>query len=218
MKHLLAVAIAAPAIAAAQVYRCETADGTKVFSDLPCGPKSVLLDPRPASGSSSINPTASLEIQHYSIKGTSSNELTQEIRTKGPDGWWGTAHTRITYQLTMREIRGECEVTGAQAFANSRVRLPLWVNRHEAPASVQSHFDTEFRSLDYHERGHVRISLDGAKELERSILSIPPQATCDLVKAAARDRNRALQARVREQQVQYDMDTNHGLKESPYRR
>jgi len=206
-----------PLVAHAQMYRCEAEGGRKTYSDLPCGEKAVMVDVRPSSGSTSVGPSAAMRVQHYPIKGTTSDALVAEIRRKGPDGWWGNAHTRVTYEMTMRESRGSCEVASVQAFADSTVRLPLWVNRYEAPAAIQAHFDTEFRSLEYHERGHVQISIEGAKALERALRGIGPQRSCEVLKREAQWRYGELQRIVQEQQVRYDMDTNHGLLQSPYR-
>ena len=214
---IAALLVCAPTMGFAQMYRCDAENGAPVFSDLPCGDKQKVVEPKPASGGSSINPVASLRVQHYQVKGTTTADLLGEIRAKGPDGWWGTAHTRITYLLTTRQTRDGCAVDTVRALANSHVRLPLWVNRYEAPVATQTYFDRAFRSLDYHERGHVQISLNGARELERSILSIPAQPTCEQLRAEAGKVNRAVLALVREQQTLYDLETNHGVEQSPYR-
>ncbi|HST01126.1 MAG TPA: DUF922 domain-containing protein, partial [Usitatibacter sp.] len=68
-----------------------------------------------------------------------------------------------------------------------------------------------------HERGHVRISLDGAKEMERVLNSLPEQPTCEALAAEGRRRAEEVLAAVNRRQVAYDAETNHGRNQwSPY--
>ena len=214
---LTALVAIAPAAAWAQMYRCTSEIGRPIYSDVPCGPKATVVEVKPSGGGSAINPMAQMKVAYYDVSGTTPVDLGKEIRSKGPDGWWGSAHTRLSFTLTPRESKDGCVAAEARAAADSVVRLPRWVNRHEAGTAVQQHFDREFRSLEYHERGHVQISLDAARELERAILAIPPQPTCQMLTAEAKKRDRELQLRHRDRQESYDLQTNHGMLQSPYR-
>lgn len=197
---------------------CKGADGRKVFSDVPCGPDSSVVDVRPATGGASVYPDATMQGDYYDIRGTTLEALRREVAKKGPEGWWGMASTRMTYRITTRQTAAGCAIDTVRASADSRVRLPRWVNRAEAPAAVQDQWDSMIRTLDLHERGHVQISLDGARELERSILDMSEEASCELINAEAKKRHDAVAIRVRERQVTYDRETEHGRKQwSPYR-
>jgi predicted secreted Zn-dependent protease len=201
------------------MHMCQGKDGRKVFSDVPCGDDSKVIDVRPASGGASINPSASLRNEYYDVRGVTEEELRREIAAKGPEGrWWGTANTRIGYEVTMKPAPEGCAVDKVHANADSTMRLPRWVNRFEAPVAVQQGFDNAFRSLELHERGHVAISLDTAKELERTLREIPPAPTCKAIEAEAERRGRELGQRERQRQVTYDNETHHGVTQwTPYR-
>lgn len=204
--------------AGAQMFMCEI-DGRKTYSDRPCGSKQQLIEVRPAAGGASINPGTSLQNVYYDIRGVTFEDLRREIAAKGPEGrWWGTAQTRLTYQYTTRSGKEGCIVDTVRANADSQVRLPRWVNRFEGERSAQDRWDAAFRSLDLHERGHVQISVDGAKELERVLREIPPQQTCDATDGEIKSRYRAIMDRIHERQRLYDLETDHGRKQwSPYR-
>jgi predicted secreted Zn-dependent protease len=207
----------APGMARSQMYLCEGAHG-KVYSDVPCGSDSKRIEVRPSGGGASVNPNASVETQYYEIRGTTYPELLASIRAGGPEGWWGTAYTKITYELTTRMTPAGCAVDTVRASAASTMRLPRWSNRHEASAKLQQQWDGNYRSLELHERGHVQLSLDAARDLERAIMQTAPQASCALLQAEARKHQEALRARTRERQVAYDAETQHGLKQwTPYR-
>ena len=216
---LAASLLAAAFASSAQVHMCKDANGRKIFSDSPCGEKSEIVDVRPATGSTAINPSTSMQYKYYEVSGLTYNEVARDIRSKGPDGgWWGSAATRMAYSITTRPGPDGCIVDTVQSSADSTVRLPQWRNRHEAPVTVQSQVDAAFRSLELHERGHVAISLKGARQLERSVREVPPGKSCGEVAAEADRRAReAIAASEREQRL-YDSENNHGIEQwSPYR-
>ncbi len=207
-----------PITALGQIHMCEGPDGRKVFSDVTCGPNAKAIEVKPATGGASVYPDASTANDYYDIRGTTIADLRREIQAKGPEGWWGVAHTRTTYRIATRQADDGCSVDSVRASADAKVRLPRWVNRHEGSRAAQDEWDSVFRTLDLHERGHVQISLDGAKELERALRDIPPAATCDLINAEAKKRYDAVMNLVHRRQTAYDADTNHGRNQwSPYR-
>lgn len=213
------LAVVVPPFVSAQVHMCKSPDGRKVFSDLPCGPDSERIEVKPAAGGLAINPGASQRTEHYEIRGTTWPELREQIGAKGPEGFWGSAATGIGYELRARPSPQGCAVVPESVRASSEavIRLPRWANRHEGPVSLQSYWDNVYRSLDLHERGHVRINFDGAKELERAIHALPPQASCEMVEPAAKRVADEVRARVARRQADYDLETNHGRRQwTPY--
>ena len=211
------LAFVAPA-AVAQMHLCTDANGRKTFSDVPCGPNSKQITVAPSSGGGSINPSLAVSTEHYEIRGTSWEELRREIDLKGPRGWTGMASSRIGYDVKTRPEKAGCAVASAQARAETKVQLPAWGNRFEGPRPLQVHWDQVYRTLDLHERGHVAINVEGAKDLERALKAIEPQATCDAVMAEARKRAESVWRAVAQRQSEYDADTDHGRRQwSPYK-
>lgn len=82
---------------------------------------------------------------------------------------------------------------------------------------MQERWDGAYRSVELHERGHVQISVDTARELERRLRQIAPGPSCENVQSQATRLWQELHARERELQVNYDRETHHGLTQwSPY--
>lgn len=217
-RSLLAALALAAAGAHGQMHMCKDAQGRKVFSDTPCGSDDTIVTVNPAVGGPSINPSSSLKVDHYEVRGTTWAVLEREIGSKGPEGWWGNANTQIGYELDSKPAGGACRVASAHVKADARIHLPSWANRYEGSAKLQAQWDSVYRSLDLHERGHVQISLDGAKEMERALNSIPEQPTCDAVAAEGRRRAEQVWAAVARRQAAYDAETQHGRNQwSPYR-
>ena len=217
--RIAALAVAAAAMPClAQVHLCTGADGRKTYSDRPCGDDAKVIDVRPAAGGTGINPATSMTNVYFDVRGVTYAELMREIGTLGPHGGrWGMAGTRIQYKLQARQDPQGCAVADVSVSADSRVWLPRWTNRHEAPRDVQERWDGAYRSVELHERGHVQISLESARELERRIRQIPPAASCEALKAQAQRTWEEVYRRERERQVRYDRETEHGIKQwSPY--
>lgn len=214
---LFALALAASLAAHAQMHMCKDAQGRKVFSDQPCGDGDTIVNVNPPGGPS-ITAAQDLRVEHYEIRGTTWQQLQREIESKGPEGWWGTTSSQIAYEIEWRPSAGGCKLAMAHARADAKIRLPQWANRFDGPASLQADWDSRYRSLDLHERGHARISLEGARELERKLHEIPEQPSCDAAAAEARRvAEQVRSATVRRQQA-YDEETSHGRTQwSPYR-
>lgn len=211
-------AILWPLGATAQVHMCVGQDGRKTFSDSPCGDGGKVIDVRPATGGATAYTSTSMSVKHYEIRGATADDLRREIDAKGPEGFWGTASTRIRYRFTLRPTPEGCAVDKVEVSADSTVRLPQWANRHQGAVPVQDWWDRAYRSLDHHERGHVRISLEGARELERSVRATPPRAACEETQAEAERRGAAMLRETDRLQKAYDRETNHGRDQwSPYR-
>ena len=214
---LFAWVLAASIAAHAQMHMCKDAQGRKVFSDQPCGADDTIVNVSPPGGPS-INPSHTITVEHYEIRGNTWPQLQREIDAKGPEGWWGNANTQIAYELEWKPTAGGCRITSVRVKADARIRLPQWANRFEGPASLQAYWDNVYRSLDLHERGHVRISLEGAKELERALREVPELPTCDAVSAEARRTYERIGSALKQRQVAYDAQTNHGRDQwTPYR-
>lgn len=217
-RTLAFVLCAAAAPAVAQMHLCTDANGRKTFSDVPCGPNAKPITVSPSSGGGSINPSLAISTEHYDIRGTTWEQLRREIDAKGPRGWTGMASGRVGYDLKTRPEGSRCAVASVQARAETKVQLPAWGNRFEGPRPLQVHWDSVYRTLDLHERGHVAINVEGARDLERAIKAIEPQDTCEAVVAEARRRAEGVWRSISQRQSEYDADTDHGRRQwSPYK-
>ena len=212
------IGILGPAPATAQVHMCTDANGRKVFSDNPCGENSKLIDVRPSTGGAGINPSTSMQTVYYDVSGLTLAELRRDIAKKGPEGFWGAASTKIAYNVTTKPMPTGCVVDVIKTSADATVRLPRWRNRHDATVDMQQQVDVAFRSLELHERGHVQISLNAARQIERTVREVPPGPTCEAVASEATRRADAVLASSSREQQLYDSETDHGVNQySPYR-
>jgi predicted secreted Zn-dependent protease len=166
------------------------------------------------TASHAMDPGAPMVVEHYDIRGTTWEELKRQIDSTGPEGSWGNANTRIQYKFQMTQpAGGPCAVTSVQVEANAKVSLPRWVNRNEGSASLQETWDSAYRALELHERGHVQINVDGKLELERALKAVSAQPTCDETKKVAHQVADRIISDVAQRQDKYDADTDHGRRQ-----
>jgi predicted secreted Zn-dependent protease len=218
MKRFFLATVLIAASAHAQVHMCRQPDGRKIYSDLPCGPDERIVDVRPASGGATAYAETSQTIHYFDIRGATAAELQREVAAKGPEGRWGDELGHITYEVRTKRVAGGCAIDSVRARSDATVRLPRWLNRGEGSAELQWWWDGWVRTVDLHERGHVRISFEAAQQIERSLGQMEPQPTCAALQAKAKGAADAIFRQENERQANYDADTQHGLVQwTPYR-
>jgi predicted secreted Zn-dependent protease len=206
------------ATARAQIHVCKDASGHPVFSDIACGADAKVIQVNPASGRRDAAPDERVRVEYYDVRGTTWNALREQIESKGPEGWWGVTQSGTSYHMDMRMTAEGCVGESVRVTSDARVRLPNWADRYEGPRRLQAYWDGVIRTLDLHERGHVQINLDGSREVERALKSIPPMSSCDALRDEARRRFQEIRASIARRQAAYDEETNHGRRQwTPYR-
>jgi len=83
------------------------------------------------------------KVAHYSISGSTAEELRDEMKRKGPRGWH--AYTDWNLSWNCRKVTVTCTVT-----------LPSWNPEKQEP-ELQRKFRTYWNNLARHEQGHVDI-------------------------------------------------------------
>lgn len=87
------------------------------------------------------------KVAHYSISGSTAEELRDEMKRKGPRGWH--AYTDWNLSWNCRKVTVTCTVT-----------LPSWNPEKQEP-ELQRKFRTYWNNLARHEQGHVDIVYSG---------------------------------------------------------
>jgi predicted secreted Zn-dependent protease len=202
----------------AQVHVCKDAQGRKIYSDAPCGTDDTIVDIKSPTGGPKINPNESVNIERYDIRGKTYDELIREIQLKAPEGSWAGTDPRISYRYMTRKTPKGCVIDTVIVNADSTIHMPNWIDRYAAPASLQTWWDGAYRSMEMHERNHLQICRDSAREMERMLKTVPEQPTCEDLNDLARKRANRIYSDHEQKQQEYDVRTDHGKNErTPYR-
>lgn len=158
--------------------------------------------PATATAEPIINKTYS----YFRIGGRTAEDLDKELENRGPITR-GTGHrhpgaTEIKFggDVTYVEKGGRCSVGGARVTLRTHIILPRWGNRGRATPELGFIWDTLSKDIKRHEERHAEIARNHARQLERELLGLPVNRTCDaLEKQVAETTRRVLEAHDGEQ-------------------
>jgi len=122
--------------------------------------------------------------KYYPITGRTSRQLINQMRRKGPQGYWAFARWYVRWS-------GTCRTSVRITYT-----FPRWVDKNRAPASLRKAWDRMIRNLKRHERGHGQHGINAAREIEKSRCRFDPKRITR--KWAAQDKI-------------YDRRTRHGI-------
>ena len=145
-------------------------------------------------------------MQYFDITGTTAGELRDSINAQGPLDSGG----RRNDALTMWSIDwtwplnadSSCILDSATISTTITVTFPRWQPPPGASASLIDQWNAYEAALVTHESGHVSFVVATAPE----VLAAIKGATCAAAEAAAQ----AAVGRIRQHDIDYDAETNHG--------
>ncbi|WP_420851191.1 DUF922 domain-containing Zn-dependent protease [Rhizobium quercicola] len=128
-------------------------------------------------------------ITYFSVGGRTAAELDAALSSQGPQmRETGARHpgaTRIKFGGTVSYVRrgNRCAVGSARVTLNTRLILPRWKNRNAAGRDLGLVWDTLSSDIKRHEERHAEIARNHAREMEKTFLSLPPEADCERMQA-----------------------------------
>ena len=150
-----------------------------------------------------IDPLVTTTIEHYEIRGTSFDDIRQELDAKGHGGA-GSTTGEVTYRFKSRKRDGTCEILEVRASCTTKVRLPRWYGVEKTSAQVQAIWNEAYKKLRKHEMGHVQICIEVAKEVEKALWATPASNDCADVDQEARARANVLVRGMNAKQLAFD--------------
>jgi predicted secreted Zn-dependent protease len=168
--------------------------------------QAAVIDPSGAAPTVVVGAVADATMQYYDVTGTTAGELRGSINTQGPLDSGG----RRNDALTMWNIDwtwplnpdSSCILSGATINTTIAVTFPRWLPPAGASAALVQQWNTYEEALVTHESGHVTFVLATAPD----VLAAIKGATCATAEAAAQ----AAVGRIRQHDIDYDTETNHG--------
>ena len=107
------------------------------------------------STESAAKPTIKSITKYYSIQGTNFQQLKQQMRRKGPKGYWAYARWDVRWS-------GKCKLSVTLKYT-----FPKWTNISAAPKSSQKAWKRMMVALKKHEQGHGKHGINAAREIEK---------------------------------------------------
>lgn len=129
---------------------------------------------------------------YFSVRGTTLDELEEQLNERGPQvqstGRRHPGATRMQFntRLGYAEKSGYCRVTEAKVTVKAKVILPRWGQRGRAEQDVRLIWDTLSDDIKRHEEQHVAIARKYARDLERKLVRLGRQKSCDIAAEKAK--------------------------------
>ncbi|WP_424552249.1 DUF922 domain-containing Zn-dependent protease [Shinella sp.] len=126
---------------------------------------------------------------YFSVGGRTAAELDAELSKNGPmmkqSGSRHPGATRIKWGGSVSYVRrgSRCAVGEAKVTLSTQIILPRWKNRKRATPSLALIWDTLSRDIKRHEERHAEIARSHARNLERSLKRLRPEADCERMQA-----------------------------------
>lgn len=162
------------------------------------------------------NVVENLENQTYQVRGNGSASLQELINNATPIRHSGRifhGYTKWTVAWNYQwksDSNGVCRITQAVTKFNVSILLPTLIDSNTIQR-VQ--FDNYSSNLRIHEMGHYSIGRRAAEAVDAMIQSMPPMSNCAVLKDEIKNRAHQLVNQYRQLDSQYDVDTNHGIKQ-----
>lgn len=132
----------------------------------------------------------SKSITYYSIGGKTAAELDEALSSGGPmmksTGSRHPGATRIKFGGTITYVKrgNRCAVGSAKVTLNTKLILPRWKNRAKAGQELAIVWDTLSSDIKRHEERHAEIARNHARKMEKTFLSLKPEADCERMQAS----------------------------------
>lgn len=140
-----------------------------------------------AAGPSFAAVVATKSYSYFSIKGKTADELDSQLSTRGPTANGSSSRhpgaTKIRFggDATYVESGGKCRVGSAKVTVHTQIILPRWTDRRGASKQLSMIWDALSSDIKRHEERHAEIARVQARVMERQILALPAQRSCELM-------------------------------------
>ena len=148
--------------------------------------------------------------QYYPIYGHTLNQVRNQLRLCGPNGYVGYTSSRMnwTYEFTNNGA-GICQIAKVSVGIRSIVQYPSWQDKQTAATAEQQQWQRMMHSLEVHERGHVQKSDAVAREFYAALTRVPSMA-CNKIADHVYTVVDTYNHKLRHVHIDYDHATNHG--------
>jgi predicted secreted Zn-dependent protease len=164
-------------------------------------------------------PKINTKFKYYPIYGKTAAELRQQMNRAGAkDTNENRRYDAVTYwelSWNYRYIHGRnfCKLSSAEVSVNIDTILPQWKENNNNNAALIKHWHLYFTALKRHELVHHRQAINAGQELLENFRNFRTYPNCTKLKQAIEFQAYTVINRYQQQDIQYDLLTDHGGRE-----
>lgn len=161
-------------------------------------------------------PTVVYRTDYYDIRGATAQELRDQMKKLGvrhTDGKMYVANTRcpIKWDFHYSKTRNGCRIDSVTVTVYVTYLYPRWVNLLDGSNELRVKWSRFITALETHEEGHRDRAVDAATRIESAIANLAPRMNCQDLAVAANALGKRIAEELKREQVQYDVETKHGI-------
>jgi len=162
------------------------------------------------------------EVDYYKFTGGTVNEMRRSLNRngirQGSMVYHGFANYWIRWRFNPKMQDGKCHMASVDLEVKNVLTLPRWSKPwfSKVDKKAETKLKKYLKALDYHERGHEKISNDGAKTMYAALTKIPPENNCNALLNKANQLARQYMTKIAHKQRAYDAATDHGRTQGAY--
>ena len=161
---------------------------------------------------------ARVRCESYVVRGASRAQLARQVGRgvlDPNDDTFVAALTNwyVAWNYRFSSSAAGCEIASPSVSVRFGFVVPEWKAPKERSADVVEEWNRFFAALWRHERGHVRLALGAAREIERFLAALGAASDCNTLEARANLGGQRVLRKVRARQRAYDETTVHGQTE-----
>lgn len=153
-------------------------------------------------------------VSYYEVSPASAGEIRRSFASLGPviggRRWAGATDWTLEWRPTLdgRDIGG-CSVKQVNIHVAALITVPRWAPDESVAQETVEWWSTFSAGLMVHERGHVLLTVQAARELRRDLQGMTGPS-CPALAQSINAAGQARLSRLRQQQELYDRTTIHG--------
>ena len=158
-------------------------------------------------------PGSGVSVDYYNVRGTTAQQIDNEIRRLGPNDGHALAVARIRMipDVSYDRSGGRCSFERARVGVNAAVTLPRFLDRNRTDPQLKQAIDNLDEYARFHEAVHVAIANEYADRIAAALGQLPAQPTCDALDSQAAAVSRALLKQHDGAQKKFDRDEQRRL-------
>jgi len=161
-----------------------------------------------------LNVTVQVERKTYPIYGATEIELRKELDAKGIKDSFGTWDAYAAWDLGWTHdyiiTEESCSTDKIAVVVVLTYTLPEWNAPADAPQELKDHWEEYMKAVAVHEEGHRKIAVEAGEELYRSLVAMPPQYNCNILKKKTDLLGKTILNLYNQKDIVYDLLTDHG--------
>ncbi len=172
-----------------------------------------------ASGGSSLaqtlprGVTLRLNEEFYGFRADNAGDIAEALSRFGPElgdeRVPAVSRQELVWDYQLAGTNEACRLQSAEVRLDITMVLPEWLDAESGPEPLQARWREFEEAVRKHEDDHVRLFIEGARDLLRRIQRVQA-GTCETVELAVDEQGRISMEHFGERQARYDRDTRGG--------